>query len=177
MKNTSTLLLFLCMAMNLISCAQMKKNWIDSNCNKEEAYANGMNEARARRPMNIQIYNTNCPADNKPAILESYRTGYENGLKVLEATPPPTTIVIQGATHEYDHHSDYKCFTDFYGTHFEGLGENEEEARQRARERFHNEVCVRNETSITAKTIFNKCADHGSMDGFFKIKTTCVRLH
>jgi len=60
----------------LTSCAQMKQDWIDSNCNVESAESSGMNAAQAEEPSNPNQYSM-CPASERSTIRSAYLKGYK----------------------------------------------------------------------------------------------------
>ncbi len=150
------------LTIGLGSCASMIKDWVGRNCNKQEAYAHGMNESRAHHPMNISLYNEYCAPEQKEEIMASYRSGYNDGLKAA-----PTTIIVQAPRPHA------RCRTDFFGTPFEADGDNEGAAREHTREKFLAEVCTRGDTGNTARGIFSNCTDINAMNGFFNTKTHC----
>ena len=177
MKNLIRLL-SLGFILSLCSCAAMKQQWVDTHCAKEDAYAEGMNAARSAKPMDVQGYSI-CSPDSKDAIMASYREGYENGLKEVQASTPtqPTTIIIQGnMPSHFNHRENWRCQVDAWGTYFDATGTTKEEAQARAEARFENEACTNPRSALVSKTMFSNCSDRSVMHGFANQKMSCVPI-
>lgn len=80
-----------------LGCAAMKQAWVAQNCNREAAYAAGMNDARGGRQMH-QNFASLCDPAVAGTINEGYREGYTataggGSVNVTVASAPPKQCI------------------------------------------------------------------------------------
>jgi hypothetical protein len=60
----------------LVSCAQMKQDWVDQNCNEESAYSSGVNDANSAKKSDLSTYSM-CSQAERKSIRQAYLKGYK----------------------------------------------------------------------------------------------------
>lgn len=79
--------------------------WKRENCHFEGAYATGMNEARAGKPMNAYQFVGVCPAEIESEILQGYREGYNVGLQARPLVEPQAAQPFRHDPHPAPFHA------------------------------------------------------------------------
>jgi hypothetical protein len=139
--NTFSRLLILGFCIGLSSCASMERDWILSNCSKDGAYAQGMNDGRDGKRMSIEPINQTCPIERVPEALQSYREGYQAGMQAnQQSNQEPAqganygTVINLGGPTSPDpaYRKLWYCDVEAFGDHFEAFGPTELETRQKA---------------------------------------------
>lgn len=77
MRPSPIILLALALAFSASGCAAMMEAWRTEHCNYDGAYADGMNDARGGKPMNVGQYD-HC-VDGIADAKTGYREGFTNG--------------------------------------------------------------------------------------------------
>ena len=118
----------LSLAVFLTGCESMMKDWQSTNCNKDAAYAGGMNDARAGKAMNTQ-YAGQCPPESQAEVREGYKNGYTEGLASVKGETPLINVVIGGSGNQKDN---WFCETEAFGKKYSAWGPNQLKAKQDA---------------------------------------------
>ena len=123
------------------SCASMEKDWVQSNCSRDGAFAQGMNDGREGKRMSIEAINHSCPIERVPEALQSYREGYQAGMQAnqqsVQGAPRYENVInVDSPTHSadpaYQNQNLWYCDVEAFGDHFEAIGPTQVEAKIRA---------------------------------------------
>lgn len=111
------------------ACSAMQQSYVEQTCQSESAYAQGMNQARAGKPME-ESFAYLCPAESKTLVMASYRKGYTSGLQSMQPEAPSSliTVNIPGAA---ERHRAWHCKLSVFMKDYSAFGRTELEAREK----------------------------------------------
>jgi len=132
----------------LSSCAAMKRDFQENNCNYEGAYQLGTNDANNAKDMNTRQFSICSPASKKEA-QKGYREGYVTVGD--QNTPSSFNSLLKRVIGKSN--NKYKCSGELFSRTYSGKGETKREAILAAKAK-----CEKSSDSIHCHSSdFNKC--------------------